>query len=208
MYPLIAVFLAVLTAYAQSPAATSSDFEKVKPGEFVAKTPHVHVITGNCKSGADRVYGKADGVYYACVKGKEVCSNEKGAIPAKLISTYDANRAKARTRTATKAAPKQDPPAAATPPAKVEMARAGVISTVDTLPSAAPAKPWNPIAEERVKAIAMGTDRDDVIQKLGEPYMRISGSVERFTYLLTSKNTAQLVFANGKLTQTRFVPAQ
>jgi hypothetical protein len=38
-----------------------------------------------------------------------------------------------------------------------------------------------------------------VLEKLGEPHVRISGDFERYTYLLQSGKTVKLDFENGLL---------
>lgn len=184
MYVVAALLLALLSAYGQS--------------------HHTHTMTENCKGQPDRVYGKSDGVYYACVKGKAVCSQEKVAIPANLIAAFDTGIVVLEHKTATR-------PEARLPdvkPAGMEMLRGTTLSSVEPPLIAARIPPRPAIAEELVRGIPIGTAQDDVIQKLGEPYMKISGSVEYFAYLLTSKNTAKLEFTNGKLTQLRIAPAR
>jgi hypothetical protein len=199
---MVAVFLAVLSAYGQTPAS--------------GKTRHIHAMPLNCKGSPDRVYGKSAGVYYACIKAREVCSLEKGAIPTNLIAAFDAEAGSVsaarkdspRKGAAKKTAARQPAPLPEVKQPGVEMLRGTTVSTVDAPSSQAPAPPRTPIAEERVRAIPIGATPDEVMQKLGEPYMKISGSVEYFTYLLTSKNTAKLEFLNGKLTQLRILPAR
>ncbi len=54
-----------------------------------------------------------------------------------------------------------------------------------------------------MKELAIGTPRAEVVQKLGEPYLKISGQVEYYSYRLKSGGTAELEFADGKLKKVR-----
>ena len=82
------------------------------------------------------------------------------------------------------------------------------------IPAPAPAPPPTPparIADELVREIPIGTIREEIIQKLGKPYLSTIGEVgevEDLTYLLTSGSAAKLELANGKLTQLRILPAR
>src|SRR5213593_3145522 len=94
---LAALLLVVFPMYAQS-RAKSPESKSAVPGNFGAidgralvwKAPHIHTMPHSCTNEPDRVYGRLNGVYYACIKGKEVCSDEKGAIPGNLIANFDA----------------------------------------------------------------------------------------------------------------------
>jgi hypothetical protein len=65
--------------------------------------------------------------------------------------------------------------------------------------------PAPPVAEEQVKDIALGTSLDEVVRKLGEPYMRVTGDYERLTYRIAAGNAAKLEFEAGKLTRLEIV---
>jgi len=69
-------------------------------------------------------------------------------------------------------------------------------------PLAAPApKAAAKLADERASVIAVGTSRSEVLEKLGEPFSKISGDSERFTYQLESGATLRLVIEDGRVTQ-------
>jgi hypothetical protein len=197
---LICAMVAIAAARAQTPRA-----------------PHVHAMPhGSCQGEPDHVYGKQNGVYYACVKGKEMCSRERAKIPAPLIAEFDKNALEHEARTQAYREKlvregrivERDPAAFApvVPPeaqARVEVVRAGAVTNVVAAANAAPPPP--PVAESRVREIALGTDREDVTAKLGEPYMRISGVVEVLTYRLSPAGSARLEFSAGKLSRTQIV---
>src|ERR1700738_2861030 len=86
MKALVLVFLAVASAYGQplefgKPLHTS--FENIK-------SFHFHQNLHNCKGQPDGVYSKWEKIYYGCVNGKDVCSEEPGELPYYLINNYDA----------------------------------------------------------------------------------------------------------------------
>ena len=143
--------------------------------------PQAPAVDPKCAGAPDGIFGKNKGIYYGCLRGKEVRSSEPGAIPADWIAGYDAKIREFDAQMApykTKRAPRP----AAQP---------------DQQPSSAV------VTEAQVNSIALGSARTDVVQQLGEPYMKISGDTERLTYRLTSGNIARLDFDNGKLTQIR-----
>ncbi|MBZ5633499.1 MAG: hypothetical protein LAO55_10270 [Acidobacteriia bacterium] len=147
-----------------------------------------------CAGAPDGIFGKNKGVYYGCLQGKEVRSDQNSAVPSAWIAEYDVKirefDEKVRPTRAKPAEPKQTP------------------STTAPIPRAAPAVPSPVITEEQVNSVPLGSARADVVQTLGEPYMKISGDTERLTYRLTSGYLARLEFENGKLTQRRIVAGQ
>ena len=183
-----------------------------------ARAPHVHAMPhSSCQGEPDHVYGKQAGVYFACVKGAEVCSQERVKIPAALITDFERNAGEHASRTKAyrerlvregRIVERDSAPYATVIPAdsqaRVEVVRAGAVTNVVAAANTAP--PPAPVAESLVRGIAAGTDREDVTRKLGEPYMRISGVVESLTYRLTPSGSARLEFTGGKLVRTQFVP--
>lgn len=141
--------------------------------------------TDDCKGKPDRVYSHEDGVYHACVGGKDV--EGKTAIPPKLIEEYEAAQA-----------PKPDVSAGKS---------AGDGTTVVRIRAAdmAAATPPPRLADERLKEIAVGMAAADVLHKLGDPAMKISGEVDDYTYVLVSGKTAELYFEKGKLARVKVV---
>ena len=57
------------------------------------------------------------------------------------------------------------------------------------------------LADERAADVVVGASRSEVLQKLGEPFSKISGDSERFTYQLESGGTLRLVIEDGRVTQ-------
>jgi len=55
------------------------------------------------------------------------------------------------------------------------------------------------LADEKLEGIVVGTALGDVLRKLGNPYSRIAGDSERWTYRLESGGTARLEFEGGAL---------
>jgi hypothetical protein len=143
--------------------------------------------TEDCKGKPDRVYAHEDGVYHACVGGKAVSSEDKTGIPPKLIEEYEAAQA-----------PKQDVPAGKS---------AGDGTTVVRIRAAdmAAAAPPPRLADERLKEIAVGMAAADVVKKLGDPAMKISGEFEDYSYVLVSGKSAELYFEKGKLARVKVV---
>jgi outer membrane protein assembly factor BamE (lipoprotein component of BamABCDE complex) len=64
-----------------------------------------------------------------------------------------------------------------------------------------------PVAEEAVRALALGSSRADVLAQLGEPKFRLSSGVDRWTYPLTNNGSAKLEFHGGKLADVQIIPA-
>jgi hypothetical protein len=163
---------------------------------------HFHQVLHNCKGEPDAVYRKSEKIYYACIKGKDVCSEEPGSIPYYLINNFDAANNAARKSY-------RGPVATQVPAVKQAQAVSPWPSPAavpaPTIP--APAPPAR-IAEGRLLEVPIGSTRDEVIQKLGNPYMKITGQVESFTYLLTSGSSAKLDLENGKLIQLRVIPSR
>lgn len=69
------------------------------------------------------------------------------------------------------------------------------------LPAPAVPKSAAKLADERAADVVVGTSRSEVLQKLGEPFSKISGDSERFTYQLESGGTIRLVIEDGRVTQ-------
>jgi hypothetical protein len=65
------------------------------------------------------------------------------------------------------------------------------------------AKPLVKLPDELAASIAVGADRSEVLQKLGEPYSKMSGDVERFTYQLESGGTLRIELEDGRVTKVQ-----
>jgi hypothetical protein len=66
-------------------------------------------------------------------------------------------------------------------------------------PEPAKAEPMTKLTEDRAASVGVGADRGEVLQKLGEPYSKISGDFERFTYQLQSGGTLRIEFESGRV---------
>jgi hypothetical protein len=199
--------LAASAAYGQLPGLglpVAKPIETTFKGSFedIWKPLHIHTIPYSCKGKPDQVYGRQGTVYYACVNGKDICSEEKNvSIHYKLIEQFEAKMREHDIRIAAG----REQLAKAFANAKPAPAR----RTVEVAPATAadlsspPAPPG--IADELVKGIAVGTTRAELIEKFGEPHMKITGDVEYYTYMLASGNSAQLELDGGKLTRVEFV---
>ena len=195
--------------------AIEVDFSKM---QAVLKAPHFHTTFYDCKGKKDHAYARQGSVYYACMNQKDVCSEEKGVtIPFKLIEDLNA---KERQHDAIMAAGQAKLKKAMQEPklqsermprsAPAERAPHSAITTVsqvsaaDLAPGAAPAA----IADDQLQGVPVGTTRADLIEKLGNPHMKISGDVEYYTYMLASGNSAQLELQAGKVTKVQVVKAR
>ena len=226
--------LAVATCQAQGIPAGSSVTDdspfKNQNLKIPSLTPkfHIHTMILRCQGTPDGVYGRSNGVHYACLDGKEVCSREKRKIPKEMIDAYDAERRAFEERN--KAYHEQlvregrstgDPvadrkAAAARHQARVDASRSGRAGssklTVLEVPASgappanvpAPATPTSAsLTEEQVKDIALGTAAEDVLRQFGEPSFKVTGQVGQFIYPLASGKEAWLEFKDGKLARLR-----
>jgi hypothetical protein len=64
-------------------------------------------------------------------------------------------------------------------------------------------KPVVKLADALAASIPVGAERSEVLQKLGEPYSKISGDSERFTYLLQSGRTLRIELEDGRVTKVQ-----
>ena len=234
---LVTIMLAVATCQAQgiptdSSVADDSSFKnqnlKIPP-----LTPkfHIHTVILRCKGAPNGVYGRSNGVYYACLDGKEVCSREKRKIPKELIDAYEAERRafeerhKAFHESLVREGRSTGDPvadrkaAAARHQARIDARRSGRIgsskATLIEIPAPgmpledvpAPAAPAPaPLTEEQLKDVAMGTPAEEVLRQFGEPSFKITGQLGQFIYPLTSGKEAWLEFKDGKLARLRIAP--
>ncbi len=226
--------LAVTTCQAQeNPLESAVDYEspvknqKLKIPPLIPKF-HIHTVILRCKGAPDGVYGRSNGVYYACLEGREVCSREKRKIPKELIAAYDVERAAFDARhkefhekLVREGRSTGDPvadrkAAAARHQARIDARRSGRVGsskpTVQEIPAPggtpadipAPAAPAPAaVTEEQVKDIALGTSAEDVLGHLGEPSFKITGPTGQFIYPLSSGKEAWLEFKDGKLARLR-----
>jgi hypothetical protein len=89
----VILLLAALPALVQAPAAgkpVTGNFEGLKAAGVIMKAPHLHWSPVECKDAPDGVYAKSGRTYYGCMKGKDVCSDEKNVIPRSMIAAFDA----------------------------------------------------------------------------------------------------------------------
>lgn len=73
----------------------------------------------------------------------------------------------------------------------------------DSETPAVEAKPIVKLADDLTVSIAVGANRSEVLQKLGEPYSKISGDSEVFTYQLQSGGTLRIDLEDGRVTKVR-----
>jgi len=69
--------------------------------------------------------------------------------------------------------------------------------------SSEPAEPIVKVSDALAAGVSVGAGQADILQKLGEPHARISGDVERYTYLLQSGGSLRLDFEAGRVTQVQ-----
>ena len=71
-------------------------------------------------------------------------------------------------------------------------------------PETSKAKPaTSKLTDDRAASIAVGAERSEVLQKLGEPYSKLSGDFERFTYQLKSGGTLKIELEGGRVTKVQ-----
>jgi hypothetical protein len=230
---LLTIALAVATCHGQG-LPTGSSVEDDSPFKnqnlkIPPLTPklHIHLMVLHCKGAPDGVHGRVDGVYYACLDGKEVCSREKRKIPKELIAAYDAEMKAFEERhkefhdqLVREGRSTGDPvadrkAAAARHQARIDAMKTGragsgksaLIEIPQGTPSAnvraAAAPAAATLTEEQVKGAALGTPAEDVLRQFGEPSFKISGPTGQFIYPLTSGKEAWLEFKDGKLARVR-----
>jgi len=242
---IVVTTLAAAQAKLPSPVKAQTNFEGIDLGSISALGPkvHIHLASKDCKGQPDDVFSKTNGVYYACLDGKLVCSQEKDVtIPSGLIAEFDATLAEHRARMdAYKQRSVREGRSSGDPEvdrqnsltrheavvtegrkARADGRRPNLVSSRNssskvapsTIPdpyisvAAAPEQPARKVADELLKDVTIGTGRDDVIRKLGEPYSKITGDFERYTYLLVSGSAAKLDIEGGLVRQVRIVPGQ
>jgi hypothetical protein len=195
--------------------AIEVDFSKM---QAALKGPHFHTTFYDCKGKKDHAYARQGSVYYACLNQKDVCSEETGVtIPFKLIEGLNAKErehdaimaaGQAKLKKAMQEPKMQREPAPR--PAAVERTPHSATTTVsqvsaaDLAPGAAPAA----IADDQLQGVPVGTTRADLIEKLGNPHMKMTGDVEYYTYMLVSGNSALMELQAGKVTKVQVVKAR
>lgn len=183
MKTLLVLVVACGAAWGQMAGSNSADL----PMSFPKPKAPPNRKTDDCKGKPDHVYAHEDGVYHACVDGKDVSSEDKTAIPRKLIEEYEAAQA-----------PKPDAFAG-------KGAEDGTTVVRIKAADMAAATPPPRLPDERLKEIAVGMAAADVVQKLGDPAMKISGEVDDYAYVLVSGKTVELYFEKGKLARVKVV---
>jgi hypothetical protein len=75
----------------------------------------------------------------------------------------------------------------------------------DSQTPAVEAKPAVKVADDLAAGIAVGANRSEVLQKLGEPYSKISGDDERLTYQLQSGGSLRIELEDGRVTKVESI---
>ena len=189
------LFLWLLVLACGFPAAAQLKTTKIP----TFRLKHRHLVDFKCEGEPDRVYGHRDKRYFGCVNGKVACSDD--AITQSMIANYEANRAEfladaerrkqeheARHRRTSHSRPSSTS-------ASIQTLS---VQTVPTPPR--PPAQTEPIEADQVRQVTVGTSTDDVVSMLGQPKWRLAGSTERWTYSLTSGESAKLVFEGDKVT--------
>jgi len=65
------------------------------------------------------------------------------------------------------------------------------------------AKPLEKLPDDLAGSIRVGASRSEVLQRLGEPHLKISGDFERFTYQLQSGGTLRIELEDGRVTKVQ-----
>jgi hypothetical protein len=203
------------------PTSTLSDLPWVKSGQvdLLVKPAHIHFSHQDCKKAPDGVYSKTNGIYYACIDHAEVCNKAPHSIPQRMIDAFDREMREFREKVARKqseskqridAARAKDeaewgPRRAAD--ARMGEARRGNVrgSAVPIEAASTPLPQQAKIPDERVAEIAVGTGREELLRKFGQPHSRISGESERLTYLLISGASVKFEIEMGSVTNVRVV---
>lgn len=175
-------------------------FKTVKPEALAWKAPHIHFNAKQCKSSPDGVYARSFNTYYACVNGKDVCSEEKGAIPRRLIEAFDARMAAHNERIRDFRSSVEKRLAGSAP-------RTATIASVSPPAARGAGRAQPPVADDQVSGISTGAAIGEVVALLGQPHSRLTGDFERLNYRLASGGTARLEFESGKLARLQIVPA-
>lgn len=218
----------VLSLACALPALTQSStlpvgkpIEGMKGIDFKSISFHFHPLPRNCKDQPDHVFGKSGSVYDACIGGKQVCTKENVTVPLSLIADFD-DQTRRRNEAVAESRRKRAAFSAAFAEARTEHNKAmtqhrahfaerqqsrAALAVPVSVAEPGPAPP-PPVADEKAREIVPGTTRAELIAKLGQPYMKITGDFERFTYLLTSGNTAKFELENSKVTAARIVLGQ
>lgn len=178
------VFLCILTVVACVPLA--------------AQGRHIHLVDFECEGKPDRLVGKQNGTYFACMGGQVTCSKDR-LIPQSWMDEHDAEIGRMSEKTAPLRERLQQirrdreagrPLTTSTP------------SQVRVIAAAPPPKPSGSVPAERtsLEALELGATAEAVIEEFGRPTMKLAGgAVETWTYKLTTGESAKLEFAGGKL---------
>jgi hypothetical protein len=177
-------------------------------GPVIPATAHIHPLA-QCKGSPDGIYMKSGNTYFACIGEKDVCSKEKGKIPAAMITEFDQESAAFQARMA---AFKTSSASRPTPSERLAEMRArreafggrSANPAATQVPVEAPAAyedatpPTPKLTSGQVAEIAVGMPEPEVRKRLGEPYSRISGEYPSVTYLLENGGSARIEFEDGK----------
>ena len=183
-----------------------------------ALAKHVHLVSFTCEGKPDRLVGKQNGIYFACVGGKVTCSKD-GLIPQSWMDQHDADIEQLKADTAhlredfkryrqeaRDLSPRErHERAIARSRARRDARSSGSTArptqirslSADTAPVPSKSSPVDPAA---LAALPLGSTDDEVIDAVGLPRMKLAGGTgEKWTYKLTNGKSAKLQFNDGKL---------
>lgn len=187
---------------------------------LLAQQGHRHLVDFKCEGKPDRLVGKQNGTYFACIDGKVTCSLD-GLIPQSWMDEHDADIAKLHERTARmKADIKQRRQEAQnlSPSerhertlARAQARREGRAADATSRPTQVQVTTVNPpkvpsksapVERASLEALPLGITEDEVLEAVGLPKMKLAGGAgAKWTYKLTTGQSAKLEFADGKLTR-------
>ena len=178
--------------------------------DVTVKPPHIHTIPYSCKGKPDHVYAREGSTYYACLKEKDVCSQEKNVtIPASLVSAFQELEKQHNARMAEgrimASKIEQDVKTARERQGQPAPAPAAVLVSQVSAADLAPATARPPVPDDRLQDVPAGISRAELIEKFGEPHMKITGDVEYYTYVLASGDSAQVEIEGGAVKRVQVV---
>lgn len=187
---------------------------------LLAQRTHRHFVDFKCEGKPDRLVGQQNGTYFACIDGKVTCSRD-GLIPQSWMDAHDANIEKLRADTADMKANierRRQDAKNLSPMERHERALARAKATREGRAADATSRPTQeqvmtvnppkvpsksaPIERASLEALPLGVTEDEVLEAVGLPKMKLAGSAgAKWTYNLTTGQSAKLEFADGKLTR-------
>jgi hypothetical protein len=185
---------------------------------LLAQPTHRHLVNFGCEGKPDRLVGQQNGTYFACIDGKVTCSLE-GNIPQSWMDEHDAAMERLHARTADMKAnidQLQQEAKTLSPMERHErvLARARArregrviestssptpVQVMTVNPAKVPSKSA-PVERASIEALQLGVSEDEVLETIGLPKMKLAGGAGvKWTYKLTTGESAKLEFAGGKL---------